>query len=682
MKQFKPIRKPLSRRQMFDAVADQLKPPFRGEIWQYFQDVPLGRNYSNSGMPFDIDSANYIRIPQQLIRAAPYGKFVFMCAVQTLKTLCCIEQPAGYFMANDPGDMIIYFSGDGSAKDQSKGRCTPYLKGHPEISKIFTDVIDSGPTGRYNITTDEFFLPGMVLRIWPLNESSTQRMTLRYVFISDAYLTKKTGLIKNAMARTTQHDTNRIRDYKIVLESQGGEAGDDFDGEWASTNQRILHVSCPFCASRQPFEWRHRRLKDFVPVPTLDIPSLDRQAWIEHHGKILRGEDRQWAGMQRGENVKRADDSYAEAEILSGTYYECFHCGSLWRDEPKVRLAIDRTSEYPASNPSASPDAHGFWWPGWCGQRIRWGKIMLEYLQAKKAALQGNYTDLQIWHQKREARPWSIQQTRPQIEITGTRYDPNEAIENEHSRNMYVDCQQDQDIYDRTGTSIVGWFWYIIRVVDNVGNSRQLARGFAKSWEAWIAVQDKWSVPNNRVHIDVNKWGPQIQAQAAAHVRMVKVEKPVPPFLLREKPLTWLLMAGTDEMKFTHPDRKERIWSPAIRIHERIFDKDGRMLLIPLIKVRVANIPFSIQLDAIRSGAPGMPRFEVLDRSMLDDLTKEKEVGNCVYEKQMEGQYYDPLKGKYIQVHQDDHYRDCERGLLVRQAIDGKLGHQAVSQEG
>ena len=93
-------------------------------------------------------------------------------------------------------------------------------------------MIAASAQGRFNVTTEAIYLPNMVLRIWPLNESTTNRVSVRYVMISDAFMSKRTGLLGRAMGRATQHDTVKIKDYKIIIESQGGEDDDDFDTEY------------------------------------------------------------------------------------------------------------------------------------------------------------------------------------------------------------------------------------------------------------------------------------------------------------------------------------------------------------------------------------------------------------------------------------------------------------------
>jgi hypothetical protein len=111
-------------------------------------------------------------------------------------------------------------------------------------------------------------------------------------------------------------------------------------------------------------------------------------------------------------------------------------------------------------------------------------------------------------------------------------------------------------------------------------------------------------------------------------------------------------------------------------------DKQGHVKRITLKKIRFDKMTFQLQLDAIRSGAPGMPRFEVLSRDYLDPATAAKETGNLTYQMQMDAQYFLPEKNKYIESRPDDHYSWCEQALLVRQAMDGLIGHQSVFSAG
>lgn len=673
----------LSAGDMGAIVAEQLRRPFRGEIWEYFKDTPMGRGYANAGDPFDICSANYLREVWRLIRTRPYGLFVLKAAVQILKTFT-LEASVGYLIGNDPGDAILYFGGDDAAVDQAKGRTMKFLKSHPDFGRQLQDVVAEGPDGRFQVTTQEIYLPGMILRLWPLNLGSTQRNTVRYVFISDAFLSGTTGMISEAKARFTQHNTSFLKDYKCIIESQAGETNDDFDKEWQGTDQRILHVTCPACGMLQAFEWFQQRKADFVPVAPKIVASLDREAWVNHHQPLLISDERKHCGMRRGDGTKGTDGTYDDAAILRETHYECYHCASRWLDTPETRKALDESTTYVASKPDAPEGNFGFEIPAWAGQRIAWGEIMLQYLNAKKSAASGNYTDLRIWHQKRQARPWKSDRERLVVEASVGSYelDPEKKMPDEVCRDMAVDCQQDQAVMEATGKSVPGWFWYDAVSVDKFGNDRQLARGFCKSWEAWIAVQKKWKIPNERVVIDVGHWPDAIMLRAAAEAE--EIEKDHPIYGKIKLPATWLLLAGdpTNRQHWKHPDGKFRPYSPPIAIPVTVFDPQGKRKVVRLKKVFWANVPFKMQLDAIAAGGPGMPKFEVLGRENLDPLTLQMETGNWTYESQMASEYYEEIKGKDAFTRRTsnapNHYKDCKLMLLVRRAHDGMLGHLAV----
>jgi len=652
------------------------------------------RGFANEGRPFDIESAAYLKEPMREIRRRPHGKFVIKAAVQMLKTNGMIEQPSGYFIANDPGDMVIYLSGDSAAFDQAKSRAMPYLKANPQIAKMIDAVRVQGPDGRFQITTDVFYLPGMVLRIWPLNITTTQRMTLRYVFISDAFLSQKTGLIKEAIARTTQHNTHKIKDYKIILESQGSEEGDDFDEEWKTTDQRMLSVVCPLCGMGQIFEWYRQRPEDFIATPPKTIPSLDHAAWISHFTPILKSEDRRNAGMKRGDEATvKSDDVYSEKEIIRQTYYECYHCGETWHDKEETRRLLDHSSHYIPTNDRAKYEDVGWSWPAWGGQRVPWGDIMLEYLRAKQAQRMGNILSLKIWHQKRKADVWKASSAYDRVtELSAGSYDPGnpnvaELIPNEHSRDMVVDCQEDKDHKEKTGASITGWFWFVARVFDKFGNSKQIARGYCKSWDAWIAVQKYWKIPNDRVMVDC-LFDPEGVLKKAIECReVVKLGKPHPIFKTMERTVTWKLLASaTRQTNFKHPDGVTRPWSTEMRNGGYVIDpRTNKPKWVDVPKVMFNKDPIRFQVDALYTGAPGVPKFEVLGREHLklpdgspDLLTLEMETGLKTYQNQMSAQHFDMQKNKYIEERPDDHYYWCEQGLLVRVGMDGLLGATAV----
>jgi Phage terminase large subunit (GpA) len=660
--------------------------PFRGTLIDNCAAAPMGKGHGNRGLPFDINTACYLKPAVAAYHQPHVRKIVIMAGVKTLKSFF-VEMAAAHYLCHAPGDTGIFFGTAETADDVSTTRILSYFDGIESYKAKKATII-----GQWDYTMSAVKFPDKTFWLKPANLANAQQKNLGFVGVQDAFVCGNNGMIDQLIERTTQY----ADDKKIVIESQGGETGFDFDRHYADTDQGELGVICPHCRRNHVFNWKvfdeghMKRPEDFVPTPPLIIPSLDHNAWVEHHRPLLLGKT---AGFQRGDDelIKFADGSYNEAAILRETHFECYHCGGVWRDDGEfgpTRIALDESSHYVSANPQALPENVGFNFPQWINRRLPWGKIMLEKLKRQKIAKEsGNYEPLKQWFQKFAGRTWDNQyQFRKEISISPGSYDPNQVMPDEESRDMAVDCQQDQDHMDRTGNSVTGWFWYVARVYDRAGNSRQLARGYCKSWEEWQAVQKHWKIPNDRVVIDIDQWPTQIYQKAAESREVIKIEKPMPPFFLREKTVTWYLLAAENKIpNFKHKDGQPRPWSPEQPVPVPLFDAQGRRRTIMLKKIRFNKKTFQLQLDAIRSGAPGMPKFEFLDRAHLlkpdgtpDTLTQEMETGNRTYDKQMNAQYYDPVKDKYEELRPDDHYSWCEQALLVRQAMDGKFGHLTV----
>ena len=667
---------------------------FRGDMVANRERAPMGKGHGNNGQPFDIETACYLKPVVAAYHRPTTRKLVIKAGVKTMKSFL-LEMAALHHVCNSVGDATIYFGSGEVADDVSTTRILADFEGVPRYRELLRLV-----TSRFDTTMSAVKFPHKTFRLKPANLLNTQQVNLCFVGVQDAFVTGQTGMIDQAIERTTQYPD----DKKIVLESQGGEVGFDFDRHYEDTDQGELYVTCPVCGSAHIFNWKVFDVREmtrgtgFVARPPLSVPSLDHAAWVAHHTPLLLAEGRRVAGFRRGpeELIKSVTGDYNEAVILRETHFECFHCGGIWRDDGEsgpTRVALDRSSWYVSARPEALREHVGFNFPQWINRRLPWGKIMLEKLKRTKTAEStGNWEPIKQWWQKTAARTWDPEMMRPaQQTVSVGSYDPEQVMPDEHSRNMAVDCQEDADHKRQTGQSVTGWFWYVVRVFDKQGNSRQLARGFCKSFAAWIAVQKRWGVPNDRVVIDVRDWGAQIKMEAVRHHEVVKMDRPTMFFGGSEKLVTWYLFQAENMQKpFLHPREKQyRAWSPIQpELGKLLEEKTGKIRNIPLRRVRFNKVPIQLQLDALRSGAPGMARFEYLNRDQLrtpeglaDKLTQEMETGNRTYEKQMDAQYYDPLTHKYVELRPDDHYSWCEQALLVRVGMDGLLGQAAVFKD-
>ena len=618
-----------------------------------------------------------------------------------------------YRMKYDPGDMMMWDMSEEKSNDHMKNRAGPILRADPVLGPMFRAIMET-PETRWDVTTQDIRLPGMVFRARPLNEQWTQSVFLRYGAICDAALCEP-NQVRRARLRFTQHET----DYLWIVESQGGVEGDGFT-EWMSeTNEMKLHVRCPICGTRVRFLFYHLRTDETKLVPPKDIPSLDHAAWIEHNRPILLDKDRKHAGFKvLSENLKLDDGSINEQEIMRATAYECPHCGGIWKDDNiyhaggqvtygPTRSYLDREAgldeSWIATRATAMPGFLGYSLPRWINPKPSWGGIMLTFRQAMAAKKLGNLMPLQEFQTKWAGEDWQPNEFLfgAKTITTGT-YDPAKTKElfgdNFHSVNMAVDCQEEADHKAKTDKSITGWFWYVVRAYDKFGNSKQLARGYCKSWDAWRAVQSFWGVPNDRVIIDIVQWSEQVMNKAVEFRQLVKRNRPHPIFKTMEDSVTWkLLAASPGKQNFKgHRDGIIRPWSPEAPVYGNTIDEHGRVRRIPLARILFNKTPIQQQVDSLYSGAPGLPKFEWLALNQLqipdadgklvpDTLTIQMETNQkdgkpsmLAYENQMSAQIYNQETNRYDELRPDDHYYWCEQALLVRVGQDGLMGQNAV----
>lgn len=420
---------------------------FRGGAVDNLENAPMGKGHGNAGQPFDIETACYLK-PKfaEYDKARKNGtrlKLMDKSGVKTIKSFG-LEVCAGEHVCNASGDAAIFFGSEAAAESTSTTRILDFFRRIPRFAKK----VETMRT-RFDDQQGMMRFPDKTLFIQSANMGNLQQKNLEFAGLQDAFVTEASGMIDEMIARTTQYEKTCI----LYIESQGGEKGYDFDRHYEDTDQRELHVLCPCCGTNHIFNWHafdeqsmSRPDGDlFVPKPPLIIPSLEWNAWINHHQPLLKGKV---AGFRRGadELIKFADGSYNEAAILRETHFECFHCGGIWRDDGEfgeTRIALDRSSNYVAARKDALPGNVGFNTPQWINRRLGWGKMMLEKLKAQKTNnLLGNIEPLKKWWQKTAARTWDGEITGRSVERPGASiYDTKEKIPGEKCRISATDIQ-------------------------------------------------------------------------------------------------------------------------------------------------------------------------------------------------------------------------------------------------
>lgn len=643
--------------------AKGFNPPYRGSVAENAKSFRLvGKAYE--AMPaaqngyFDLATCRHLSGPLEAWLHPDIRKILIRKAVQTQGSLV-IDLIIPYIIEHNPRNTLLLFETDPKALNYCSVRLMDTLYQHPVIGPMISDVQQ---TSRHDVTTTYIKLPGMVLMVGGLNDSNVSSLSWPNVLISEAWYHKDDGLLYKAFGRTTQFEDN----CKILVESQAGMEGEDFARECDAACRVPLTWACPFCEARQEFEFSQTRPDDFVGRARLHFGEGE----LPIHVPPKPGS---YAGMIFDPATKVVDGNEVTLTVeerARSAHWECYHCGSRIYDTPAMRrrLMASYRQDLAGGQRGTMLRATLFDWPEEASLGISFAESTRHFLTADAAQRLGNIIPKQDWYMQRRARTWSPQLDQQQITVSVGSYDPEQIIPDEHSRDMAVDCQK-HETQDTVGT-----FWYVARVVDKFGNSRQLARGFARSWEEWIAVQKKFKIPNARVVIDAAKWTPQVMNRAAAEYEVVEGR-----LLGRTGKYNscWKLFFGDDARSFRHPDNQNRGWSPPKSLPITIFDKASRRIVIRLQSFRWSNLAFELQLDAIRMQLPGMPKFLALDRKQLPPATQSKEAGDLTYEKQMSAVYLTEKRGKqiYDKLRPGNHYRDCELMNLVRMSMDGLIGH-------
>ncbi len=483
--------------------------PFRGEIWEYGRCLDLQNGYAVKGL-FDIARSKYLMEPFRALRNQRIRQVVVIKAVQTGGSLLA-DVWVPYMIEHDPGDMLWLFQDDDFATRYMAERFLPLLRSTRSIKPW----IDSA--GRFGVQRDAIYLPHMSIMIGGLNEGNVQSLSKRVVIIDEAWMAKSNGLIRQAKDRTTAYPYTS----KVLIISQAGVEGDDLDLEWAKSSMSEWQWQCPSCKRHQKFEWNAPRT------------------------------DGTWAGMKWETNeFTRPAGRWNYPAVAKTARLECFHCGHQVEDTPTNRRLIDDTHCYAPSNPTADESILGFHWPAIANPDISFASLVVKYLQAKEQQEQHGYLlPLMEFYQKQLAVAWNLNAADDVRKVAEATFDLSADWPEEAHRFLTVDCQKD-----------LKEFWWVVRAWSKSGESRQLGRGRAETWDEIAEIQSQYKVQDQKVFVDCN-W--ETTAIAAECVRRGHVADVMGRKVWR----CWIGLRGTRTASFLHRDPKsgvadKRIYSP------------------------------------------------------------------------------------------------------------------------
>lgn len=501
--------------------------PFRGEIYEYGRTIDLKNGYAVKGN-FEVEKSRYLIEPFKALRD-PHVRQVHVRKAVRVGGSLIADIFVCFVIRWDPGELLWLFQDDDIIKKYIGTRFIPgCLKRAPGILDMLAD------GGRNSLQLTQFTLPLMSVMIGGLNEGNVQSLGRRYVIIDEAWMSKQSGLISQAISRTDDYPYTS----KVLIVGQAGTEGDDEDFQWKRSDQRELQFKCPHCGHPQPYEFSRKR------------------------------DDGSWAGMKWDTNdITCPNGRWNYDRVAQTARYECFKCRKRIEDGPITRRQLNDSQHYQATRTDGESSIVGFHIPQEANSDISFGSLVKKYLFAKEQDNNHGYrVPLELWYQKYRAIPWNPNLT---MDVKRAIYEPYDVAGEwgeEAYRFLFVDCQKD-----------FKEFWYIARAVSLTGESRQLARGKLENWDEVAKTQRQWKIKDQMVFVD----GGYEQTRCAmecvkhGHVGKVQVGRET-----RKIWFCWTLLKGSGLETFTHEDEKtgikdQRIYSRLDWIDPNIGKKTG-----------------------------------------------------------------------------------------------------------
>lgn len=407
----------------------------------------LGGGYARQG-GFDIRTCRHLAEPFAAVQDMGVREITCRAAIQTLKTLF-VELTSLWAIANEPGPLMWTQQDDDSAKEHVKGRYRGLLRGCEPVRRLL-------PRNKFDQNTTEIYFGDFYLLVNGANLNNLQSKSIRWKLNSECWLWKQ-GLLTHARRRVSAYARDGIS--KILNESQGSFADDDFDKLWHDGTQQEWAVPCAHCGAVDPLQFFARMV----------------------------GDETKRAGVVWDADAKRSDGTWDEKRVRTSARYVCRHCGHEHADSSATRARWNLGGSYTAPRADGDPRHRSFAWNALIAEEL--GQLAVEFVQAEAFKSRGIIAPLRDFYMQRLALPWRDEQlTVGAVEVRTSGYTlaeyvghEAEPIANEAKRFMTVDRQRDH-------------FWAVVRAWGRDGVSRLLWRGRLLTSEQVEDVRKRFAV--------------------------------------------------------------------------------------------------------------------------------------------------------------------------------------------
>lgn len=189
-----------------------------------------------------------------------YERIVVVGPTQMIKTECCILNPAGYFIHQDPSPILLIRPTLEDAKDFSKERLAPMIRDTP----VLAEAVDA-PKSRDsdNTTLHKKFKGGYIALVGANSADKLASRPIRVLLFDEVDSYPESAGKEGDPISIAEKRTTTFWNRKIVITSSikkpEGESRILF--EYKKSDQRECHVPCPHCGLHQYLEFENLKFE-------------------------------------------------------------------------------------------------------------------------------------------------------------------------------------------------------------------------------------------------------------------------------------------------------------------------------------------------------------------------------------------------------------------------------------
>lgn len=463
--------------------------------------IYLTGEFSDCGI-FRVNKSRYLIEPLLAIKDYHTECVVVLKAVKTGGTML-MDIAVPWFIANRSGPCQWTFPTNLEAEKHMKTRLIPIMKSCKGVAHLL-------PKDERKLTKEGIEFGHMTLYMNGATDAALQHKDIMIEICDEAWQFPVGRL---------QWAENRISAFrnkgnaKFIVISQAGIEGERLDELYKLGTQEEWTVPCVSCG------------KYFIPL------------W---------GTPQDKGGIKFNSNFKTEKGGYDLNKINETIHYECPHCLHQMKDSKKLKLMWNDTGKYEITNPDHVKGYRSFHWNSIIV--YSWEKMVRDFLMAKEYRERTrDASELIKFRQSHLAQPAYDGYSEYEA-IMVIDYDISNPMDKSACIFMTIDKQKD-------------CFWVVIREWAENGDSRLLWFGKLVTDQELKAKQQEYTIPNNRVFMDISYEMKQSLAYCAMN--------------------GWMGLRGTDKANFVWTDKKTgsrytELFSPRLTERTGIMDANGK----------------------------------------------------------------------------------------------------------